>query len=250
MKKTIAFIVIALMLMGTGVVLAQDTDTPEDEVDTSVETAEEETADEIVEATVETAEDTANWLDDLLDRLTQAPQSDLARLLFLIGGALLLLGGWRIYDYIVIVAGFLIGALLAIALIDSENTILLIAAFLVGGLLGGALSVYVYAAAVFVIGAYIGIVLTAGIIDLFTNDSVSSLILLLGGLVGGLLLVGLSFEFLIIISVVVGAQMIALAMGLSPTWTLLFAVLGLIVQFAVMRNYKYDFRRRRRPVYR
>ena len=63
--------------------------------------------------------------------------------------------------------------------------------------------------------------------------------------------VTLSFELLILFSALVGAQMVTLALGLSPLWTLVLAVVGVIIQLGLARSFRYDWRRRRvRPFYR
>lgn len=202
---------------------------------------------EIVDLTVETTERTANFLGDLLDRLTQAPKSELARILLVVGGVLLLIAGWRIYDFIIIVAGFLIGALIAGSLVTTDNTFISLVVFLVGGLIGALLSAVLYYVAVFMIGAYLGISLTGALANALSLAPVSPLALLVGGVIGGLVLLGLSFEFLVLVSALVGAQMLTLGFGLNVVWTLIFAVVGVIVQLGLLRVYNYDFRRRRRP---
>lgn len=211
--------------------------------------AAEETAEDIVEFAVESAEGAASTLEDFINRLTSTPQSDIARVLLIVGGVLLLIAGWRIYDYVVVVAGFLIGALLAMSLVTSDNTLLTIAAFLIGGLLGAALSYFLYYVAVFLIGVYIGVALTQALAAALSITPVSSLVLLIGGVIGGLVLIGLSFEFLVLLSALVGAQMITLGLGLPVVWTLILAIIGVVVQLGLIRAYKYDFRRRRRPIY-
>jgi hypothetical protein len=208
----------------------------------------EETAEDIVELTVESAESAAGTLEAFIQRLTVTPQSDLARVLMVVGGVILLIAGWRVYDYIVVIAGFLIGALLAASLVTTDNTLLTIAALLIGGLIGAAISYFLYYAAVFVIGAYIGIIVTNALATALSLTPVSSLVLLLGGLIGGLLLIGLSFEFLVLISALVGAQMLSLGLGLTPIWTLIFTIVGVIVQLGLIRAFRYDFRRHRRRI--
>jgi hypothetical protein len=215
-------------------------------VDPAVDEAVEEAAEEIVDLAVEGAESTVNLLEQFLQRLTTAPQSSLVRALMLIGGLALLVGGWRVYDFVVIIAGFFIGGLLAVALLDSPDPVLTVAALLIGGVLGMLLSYFLYYAAVFLIGAYIGIVLTDALATALALTPVSALALLIGGIIGGLVLIGLSFEFLVLLSALVGAQMLSLALGLSAGWTLIFAVIGIIIQLVLIRSFRYDFRRRRR----
>jgi len=203
---------------------------------------------ELVDVTVEAAESTASTLEAFLQRLTTTPKSELARILLVVGGVILLLVGWRVYDFIVVIAGFLIGASIAVSLLATDNTFMVIAALLIGGLIGAALSAFLYYLAVFVIGAYIGVVLTNAIGVALSLTPVTAPALLIGGIIGGIVLIGLSFEFLVLLSALVGAQMLSLGLGLDVTWTAIFAVVGVIVQIGLMRSFRYDFRRRRRPI--
>lgn len=210
----------------------------------------EDLAEGLVDATVQTAEGTVGFLEGFLNRLTQTPQSEIVRVLLVVGGVLLLVFGWRVYDFIVVIAGFLIGASVAMALVTSTSTMITLAAFLLGGLLGAVLSVFLYYIAVFLIGAYIGIVLTSALASALSLTPISPFVLLIGGLIGALVLLGMAFEFLLLLSALVGAQMLSLGLGLGFTWTLIFAIAGVIIQLVSMRMMRYDYRtyRRRRPV--
>jgi hypothetical protein len=209
----------------------------------------EQTAGDIVEFTTQTAEATANTLEGFINRLIQTPKSDVARVLLIIGGVLLLVAGWRIYDFVTLIAGFLIGAMIALSLVVTDNTLITVAAILIGGLIGAALGYFLYYIAVFLIGAYIGVVVTSGLAFQFSLGPVNPVVLLIGALLGGLLLIGLSFQFLILLSALVGAQMLALGLGLAPIWTLILAAVGIVVQLALARAYNYDWRRSPRRVY-
>lgn len=208
----------------------------------------EDVAGEIVNLTTETAEATAATLEDFLNRLVQTPRTDAARVLLIAGGLILLLAGWRIYEVIILVAGFLIGASIATALIVTDSALINIAVLLIGGIIGVALSALLYYVAVFLIGAYIGIALTSGLAAALALTPVSALVLLIGGILGGAILVGLSFEFLILISALVGAQMLTLGLGLDAVWTIILAVVGIIVQLALTRTLNYEIRRRPRRI--
>lgn len=205
----------------------------------------EEVAGDIVGATVQVAESTASTFENFLNRLMQVPRSDIVRVLLVVGGVVLLVVGWRIYEFVILIAGFMIGASIALSLVTPENSSLELVAFIVGGLVGAGLSYFLYHVAVFIIGAYLGIVITNGLGVMFGLAPISPLILLIGGILGGLILLGLSFEFLIILAVLVGAQMLSLGLGLSTTWTLLFAAVGIIVQLGLVRTFNYTFRRPR-----
>jgi hypothetical protein len=193
-------------------------------------------------------EDTAEEIEDFLERLTTAPRSDVATVLLILGGLTLLVAGWRIYDFIIIVAGALIGAIAAASLLTTSSELILIGALLLGGLLGAALAIFLYYIAVFLVGAYVGIVLTAAGASTLGLTPVSALALLIGAIIGGIVLLALSFEFLILASSLVGAQMLALGLDLGAAWVAVFAIIGVIVQLALVRTFNYDFRRRRRKI--
>jgi hypothetical protein len=203
-----------------------------------------ETVTEAAASAVSAASDT---FDDLLTRITAAPQSDVARVLLIVGGVLLLVLGWRIYNFIIIVAGFLIGASVASSLVANESTLIVMVALIVGGLIGAALAAVFYLVAVFLIGAYLGIALTNAAAAALGLAPVSALILIVAAVVGGLVLIGLSFELLVVIAAVVGAQMLTLGLGLDGLWVLIFAAVGIVVQLILMRTSRISFRRAYRP---
>jgi hypothetical protein len=225
-----------VLLVLTGTVLAQD-DPGQDLEDAAAD---------VVDATTEAAETTAATAETVLERLVQPPRSDVARVLILIGGIVLLLAGWRIHDLIILIAGFLIGAAVASSLVITDNALINIGILLIGGLIGAALSALVYVVAVFLIGAYVGIALTGGLASALALTPVSPIVLLLGALLGGLILLALSYQFVILLSAVVGAQMITLSLGLDAVWTVILAIIGIVVQLGLTRAFNYDFRRRAR----
>jgi hypothetical protein len=212
--------------------------------------AAEDLAGDIVDVTVDAAETTTGVFGDILESLTTVPRSDVIRVLFIIGGLILLVGGWRIYDYVIVIAGFIVGAALASAIFVTDSTLLDLVVVLVGGLIGALLSVFLYYVAVFLIGAYLGIVLTSAGAAALNLAPVSSAALLIGGVIGGLILLGLSVEFVLVLAAVVGAQLVALGLGLNATWTLILAAIGILLQIMLTRAFRYQIRRRRRPLFR
>jgi len=249
---------IVLALLSAGMTLAQDplatpvpifTATPGTVTQTTPIPGEE-VAEELVDITVDAGQATVGLIEDFINRLTTAPKSDVVRVLMILFGVLLLLAGWRIYDYIALIAGFIVGALVAMSLVNSTDSLVTLLTALIGGIIGAALGAFLYYVAVFLIGVYVGVVLTTQLALVLAVAPVSPLVLLIAGLIGGLLMVGLSFELLILFSALVGAQMITLALGLSPLWTLLIAIVGVIIQLGLARTFRYDFRRRARPFYR
>lgn len=229
-------LMVALLLIVPLAAIAQEA-TPA--LETAVET--------VTEAATSAVTAASDTFDDLLTRITAAPQSDVARVLLIVGGVLLLVLGWRIYNFIIIVAGFLIGASVASSLVANESALIVIVALIVGGLIGAALSAVFYLVAVFLIGAYLGIALTNAAAAALGLAPVSALILIVAAVVGGLVLIGLSFELLVVIAAVVGAQMLTLGLGLDGLWVLIFAAVGIVVQLILMRTSRISFRRAYRP---
>lgn len=200
----------------------------------------------LVTGTLRAAEATTDIMVNFFDRLTQAPQSQVVRVLMIVVGIVLLVAGWRVYEFVIIIAGAMVGAAVATSLVVSNDAFSNLLALLVGGVIGAVLSMFLYYVAVFLVGMHFGILLTNGLATLFSLQPVSPLVLILGGIIGGLILLGLSFEFLIVLSSLVGGQMLSMGLGLGPVWTLVFAVIGVAVQFALTQTYHYDFRRRHR----
>jgi hypothetical protein len=210
----------------------------------------------VVDAAADAAEAFTSTAANLWEQLSQAPQSDLARVILIIGGVVLLLAGWLVYEWIILIAGFLIGAMTALTLLNQPDTVLALVIFLIGGIIGAALGALLYYVAVFLIGGYIGIVITQGIAVALNLLPVTLIAVLVGFIVGGIILILLSLELLIIFSAIVGAQMIALALNLGVAWMILLALVGMVAQLVVVRTRGIDLRRRplrrvpwrRRPV--
>lgn len=203
-------------------------------------------AEDAVEATEDFTTATGNQLEIFLDRLVQPPSSQIMQVILVITGVILLIFGWRVYDFIIILAGAWVGATLASAAVVTTSVVVEVAAILIGGIIGAALAVFVYVIAVFIIGMYVGAILTTALASLFSLTPISPLALLIGAIVGGFILLGLSAELVIFISSLVGAQMLTAGLGLTREWVLIFTVIGLIVQFASTRFYSINLRRPRR----
>lgn len=208
-----------------------------------------EIADTTVEATEQITETTTTQFEQFLNRLIQPPSSVISQLVLIVGGIILLFFGWRIYDIIIVLAGALVGASLASAMVVTNSAFVEIAALLIGGLLGAFLAMFLYYIAVFLIGMYVGIVLTVGLTSLFNITPVSPLILIVGAIIGGFLILALSGELVIFASALVGAQMITTGLGLNREWMLLLVIIGIAVQILAIRYYSINLRRRPRRVW-
>jgi len=204
----------------------------------------------IVTTTINAAQATTDIMVNFFNRLTQTPESTVMRVLMVVVALVLLVAGWRVYEFVIVIAGAMVGAAIASSLIVSSDAAVNLVVLLIGGVIGAVLSFFLYYVAVFLIGMHFGILLTNGLATTLALQPVSPLVLLIGGVIGGVILLGLSFQFLIILSSLVGAQLLVTALGLPAVWMIVIALIGILIQFGLTRTYHYDFRRSRRVVYR
>jgi len=210
----------------------------------------------VIDAAENAAEAFTNTAKTIWEQLSQAPQTDAVRVLLIVGGVVLLIGGWLVYEWIILIAGFLIGAVTTLTLINQPDTLVALLIFLIGGVVGALLGALLYYVAVFLIGGYVGIVITQELAVALHLLPVTLIGVLIGFIVGGIILMLLSLELLIVFSAIVGGQMIALALNLGVEWMILLALVGMVLQLVAIRSRGITIRRRsvrgipwrRRPV--
>ncbi|MCZ2095397.1 MAG: hypothetical protein LC121_03845 [Anaerolineae bacterium] len=198
----------------------------------------------VIDTATSAAEAFTNTALTIWEQLSQTPQTDAVRVLLIIGGVVLLVGGWLVYEWIILIAGFLIGAVTALTLVNPPDTLVALLIFLVGGVVGALLGALLYYVAVFLIGGYVGIVITQELAIALNLLPVTLIAVLIGFIVGGIILVLLSLELLIVFSAIVGAQMIALALNLGVEWMILLALVGMVLQLVAIRSRGITIRRR------
>jgi hypothetical protein len=79
-----------------------------------------------------------------------------AAILFVLGGALSCLAGYRLFRVVLGLYGFILGAMFASSMMGITNTIGMLAAAIVGGLLGAAILVFAYFIGIALVGAGLG----------------------------------------------------------------------------------------------
>lgn len=244
MQRLRYLIAITFLVLTSGFVLAQQPE-PMGTPDTSFgfDLDVEEAASDVVGLSEEIALSTAGTVSNILEQILVSPQNQMARYVLIAGGILLMLAGWRIYEFVIIISGILIGATLGSAIFANSDPVMQVAGFVIGGFLGAVLSALLYYVAVFFIGAYVGVILAASIATTLGYEQVHPILLIFAALVGGVILLGLSFQLLIFLAALVGGQMLALGLGLGPAWTLLFTIVGVLIQIMMARQAGYDIRR-------
>ena len=122
--------------------------------------------------------------------------------------------GYRMFRFVLAIAGFLIGALFVagfgFTLTDGKEIVVILIAAVAGGLIVGALFLFLYSAGVFLVGAIFGILLFSGIIG-FVNSNTSPILYVLPALVGGILALLLQKFMIILITSFTGAWVSVMA---------------------------------------
>jgi hypothetical protein len=170
------------------------------------------------------------------------------RILYLVAGVVLLIIGWRITDYIVGLAGFVIGAGIGMSLAPVGNEIVTLLALVAGGLIGAVLAIILQPVALFLLGAYLGVIITGQAWAAFDPTPVPVWASVLGGVIGGLLMLALAFQLLVLVSAALGAFLVSMALGLPLLWTIVLFVLGVLVQVLLASATSTPIVRRRRVV--
>jgi Domain of unknown function (DUF4203) len=157
-------------------------------------------------------------------------------------GVLILLFGRKLFWLCVAAVGFLAGIEVAPHLVTEPSPLLQLAIALVLGLLGALLAFLLQKIAIAVLGFLAGGKLAGAIAAAFFVHyaQYSTVIFVVGGLIGALLLLALFDWALIVVSSLIGAHLIQSAIVLPPSGsTIVFlglTVIGIIVQVASLRR--------------
>jgi hypothetical protein len=155
-------------------------------------------------------------------------------------GVLILLFGRKLFWLFVAAVGFAAGVELAPLLVHEPSPLLALSLALLLGFIGALLAIFLQKIAIAVVGFLAGGKLASAIAAAFFmhQSNYSSIVFLIGGIIGALLLLMVFDWALIVLSSVVGAHLIQHALVLPPSGsTILFialAVIGIIVQAASM----------------
>jgi hypothetical protein len=167
-------------------------------------------------------------------------------------GLLVLFLGRQLFWLFVAAAGFLVGINVAGNLFEGASPWIILLIGLVAGLIGALLAVALQGLAVagagFVAGAY-GLVLLLNSLDVDAGR-LTPVAFILGGILGALLVLALFDVALIVLSSLAGSTMIIQATSFEPPWPailfFLLLIIGIGVQYSLMRRYPESTRRVRR----
>ena len=157
-------------------------------------------------------------------------------------GIVILLFGRKLFWLCVAAVGFLAGVELAPHLVNEPSPLLLLTVAIVLGLIGALLALFLQKVAIAVFGFLAGGKLGGAIAAAFFVHYVqySTVIFVVGGVIGAILLLTLFDWALIVVSSLIGAHLIQSAIVLPPSGsTIVFlglAVIGVLVQAASLRR--------------
>jgi hypothetical protein len=167
-------------------------------------------------------------------------------------GFLVLILGRHLFWLFVAAAGFFVGISFANNIFEGGAPWLILLIGVIAGLVGALLAVVLQGAAVaiagFIVGGY-GATLLLNTLDVAAGE-LATVIFIVGGIVGAVLVLTLFDVALILLSSLAGATMIVQATSFPSPWPIilffLLLILGIGVQYTLMRRYPDTTRRIRR----
>ncbi len=157
-------------------------------------------------------------------------------------GLVILFFGRKLFWLCVAAVGFAVGVEIAPQLIHQPSAVVALLVALVFGLLGALLALFLQKVAIAVLGFLAGGKLATAIAAAFfvQYSQYSTIIFVVGGIIGAILLIAVFGWALIVVSSFIGAYLIQSAIVLPPTGsTLVFvalAIIGILVQAAFFRR--------------
>jgi len=157
-------------------------------------------------------------------------------------GVVILFFGRKLFWLCVAAVGFAVGVKIAPLLVNESSSLLALLIALIFGVLGALLALFLQKVAIAVLGFLAGGKLATAIAAAFFVQyaQYSTIIFVIGGIIGAILLLALFGWALIVVSSFIGAYLIQSAIVLPPTGsTLVFiglAMVGIFVQAASYRR--------------
>src|ERR1700757_3114924 len=157
-------------------------------------------------------------------------------------GIVILFFGRKLFWLCVAAVGFAVGVEIAPHLVNEPSSLLALLVALAFGVLGALLALFLQKIAIAVLGFFAGGKLVSAIAAAFFVHyaQYSTIIFVVGGIIGAILLLAVFNWALIVVSSFIGAYLIQSAILLPPTGsTIVFiglAILGIVVQAASFRR--------------
>ncbi len=133
-----------------------------------------------------------------------------AGILLIAGGLLACFFGYRLFRLVLVVFGFILGALFASSFVAPSNTVAMIVAVVVGGLAGGLLMFAAYFVGVFLVGAGLGALVLQAVWAQFFASQPNIFLLAFFAILGGVL-AAIAQRYVIIVATAFGGAQTAIA---------------------------------------
>jgi hypothetical protein len=147
-------------------------------------------------------------------------------------GLAMLLAGYKIYRFIIMVPGLLLGGLLGMAIGADDGGLMAIIGLLLGAAVGAVVALVIHDLMVFLTGAFIGVAVMGGAF-LAGGDLPDPAFVVIAGLIGGVGLLVLSKTAIIFFTSAVGSLLFGMGVEATGLWLLLFFGVGVAVQYGL-----------------
>jgi len=152
-------------------------------------------------------------------------------------GIVLLIAGWRIYDWVVAAPGIVIGGMIAAILLREQDTPFLVIGVLIGAGIGAGMALFIHGIVIWIIGALIGAFLFDSLWVDIMRDTPPEWWFVVGIFVGGFTFVAVYDLLEVVIAAAIGATMIGLAFDLNTLWVAALFLAGLVIQWQLARAF-------------
>ncbi len=179
------------------------------------------------------------------------------RVLYTLGGLVLLFAGWRFFREALGIIGFIVGSSIgaSLALEAGLGQLTVLVSSVLVGMVGLLLALFAFWIGIALAGGYVGWLLTQSIVGWFgiqfADPATAQAVLIVGAILGGALAIALAFELTVVLTAYFGAVMVAAGFGLVSSgtgfvWVIALFILGLAVQVMISRGSPESVFRRRR----
>lgn len=156
------------------------------------------------------------------------------RLVLILAGIVLVCAGFYLYEFLIALPGFIIGAVLGSAVLQDHNVIIIFFGAIFMGIIGAVIALFLFKLILFLSGALVGAVLLSLL-------STEPLILIIGGVICGIITLALWKFIGVVVTSFLGAVSLCLGTNsINNEWILvIITIAGIAIQYGVTKNIKW-----------
>ncbi|HLA45585.1 MAG TPA: hypothetical protein VJZ27_19205 [Aggregatilineales bacterium] len=156
---------------------------------------------------------------------------DSSQPILVVVGVVLLIAGWKLYDWIVAAPGIVVGGMVAAILLRDQDAPFLVLGVLIGAGIGALLALFIHGIVIWGIGAILGSFLFDSLWVDIMRETPPDWLFVVGVFVGGFAFVALYDLLEVVIVAAIGAGMIGIAFDLNTLWIGALFLAGLVIQW-------------------